>query len=192
LYEENIIALDRAVSNDLFYAKLVRLEVESSDVELDVQISMLEDILDSTLPGGIATPLRFDEFIAQSLDFDLYRHRNTHLEMRFWARADAGVSLDDVQSAFEAALMASASNGIPIETFEKIKKRHIDSIESTDDIPKYTKWTVTSQVSNRQDPFGYSDVLKTAMAVTLEDVNSLYAALIGDGRTIIRRVTPKP
>ena len=192
LYQEEDVFDDQIASPELHYVKLVPVEGDWTDQRLAVARSVLEDALDSTLPGGIATPLRFDAFLAESFDFDLYVHENTHLEMRFMARADRGVALDDLQSAFEQALAATEATGIPNATFEKIKKREITDIEAVEDPQGITSSIVTGQVTYKRPPYGYSDLLVAASAVTLEDINVLYRALIGDGRTVIRRVAPNP
>lgn len=184
-------SLDGIASDELHYLKLVPIDVSMTDAELSVALGMLEDTLDSALPGGIAGPLRYDAFIAGRFQVDLFRHANTHIELRFSAVPDRDVSLGTLRDAFDAALFASAATGIPKETFDTVKKRQITDIETHDDPAQLSRQTLRSQVINRRAPFGYREVVDAIHATTLDDVNALYRALIADGRTVTSFTTPK-
>ena len=106
----------------LNYRKTVSVALGVDYVDQIAQISLLSDILDSTLQGSFAKPLRFSTKTAQSYWFYLATLTARDVEFGFMdARPDLGVRLDQLQAAIEAAVQDVANNGIPADTFERVK-----------------------------------------------------------------------
>ena len=68
----------------LFYGKIIQLPVQFQLLEYSnriAQLQLLSKILDSSLAGGLAQPLRFDAFIARSFGLSLRLLGDQYLEM---------------------------------------------------------------------------------------------------------------
>lgn len=188
--EEFQRAVSQINSEELLFAKTVRLSADRPDAHMIVAIDVLEDVLDSALPGGIAGPLRFDSFVAQSYSFDLSRHSNTHIEMRFAARPDSGVPTSMLQEAFERVLQENLAIGLPTESVEKIIDRYLADLKSVRDRPEFTRAILREQVINRRQPLGYADIIDAAQALNVSDIEQLFRNLMGDGRIVVAHLSP--
>jgi len=175
-------------ADKLFYDKVVPLPDGPATPQTTAAIWVLDSILDSTLPGGVATPLRFDNFIAASFDFDLYQQAPDSLRLSFSARPDVDVDLKELQAAFEEVMVGIYENGIPQESFDRVKKQQLDDLEDTKNKPRYTLSNVVQHTALRRTPWGYSSDLKAMNDLSLEDVNVMLKALSSEGRVVIRRV----
>ena len=172
---------DDIAGEELWYRKLVATGQALSDPQLDATTTVLRIALDSTMPGGIAGPLRFDNFIARSFDFSLYRYGDAHIEVNFTAEPDTGIELPDLLAAFEAALDGGS---LPQETFENAKKRELDGLRNLNRPALETYGLVKSQIIDRRPPFGVNDLIEATEALKLEDVNALYRAISSPGRVV--------
>lgn len=181
----------RLAEPELQYAKLVALQYVMQDALFYATLEVLEECLDSVLPGGIAGPLRFDAFIARRYDFNLQSFGNSFIQLNFTAAPDQGVGLAQLQEAFEAALAANAPVGIPKETFEKVKAQNIENMENLDDQPGTTYALLTSQIKQRKPVFGYSAMRDAYADVTLDKVNTLYDAILSSGRVVSFHLNPE-
>lgn len=101
----------------VIYRKIVALEDAVDYDLLQFQTSQLSAVLHTNLPGGIAAPLRYDNFVARSFELSVDPLDEKHIEIWFSASPDAGVSFKQLQSAFEDALKV-AGNGIPESTLK--------------------------------------------------------------------------
>ncbi len=187
LRDERDINAPKLSAERLFYEKIVALPDGPISPKTSAALWVLDDIIDSTLPGGIATPLRFDNFIAASFDVDLFEQAPDHLRLSFSARPDVGVDLMELQTAFEATLAEIFETGIPVETFDKIKERLLEDIEDTDDKPAYNRSGLIHHVALRRAPRGHSSDLKVVTELEYEDVSALLETLSSEGRVVIRR-----
>ncbi|MGB3553796.1 MAG: hypothetical protein WBA25_04050, partial [Jannaschia sp.] len=104
---QRIVALDEAVPFDL----------------LEARAALLRDILDTRLPGGLAKPLRYDAEISRRFEVEIWPLDERYVTLRITAEPDRGVSLTEMQAAFEAALTETAAAGIPAGTHARVLER---------------------------------------------------------------------
>lgn len=157
---------------------------------LDVQTSLLRDILDTNLPGGIAGPLRFARPIARSFSVSVWPIDEDNVEISFTAEPDAGVSFAKLQSAFEAALAVSAE-GIPSNTYQRVHKRFRDYWPDWADEAASSQWMadyVLRRVGALREPLTEDQLKALAGKVTERDINALLKSLVGPGRTAVTRI----
>lgn len=173
----------------LNYRKTVALGQDLDYVAQIAQISLLYDILDSTLQGGYAKPLRFSTKTAQSYFFYLTNLTTRDLEFGFIdARPDAGVRLDQLQSAIGAAVQAVARDGIPPATFDRVKMRWLKRLDTVN--PQDETLALTQEaIRLGQNPPSFDAFRDAAQLVTIDDLNVLVRAMAGQGRIVIDMVS---
>ena len=173
----------------LNYRKTVMLGQDLDYVSQIAQISLLYDILDSTLQGGYAKPLRFARKTAQSYNFYLTNLSTRDIEFGFIdARPDAGVSLDQLQTAIQAAVQEVARDGIPVNNFDRIKSRWLKRLDAANP-PEETLGLSLEAIRLGHPPVVFDDFMRSARAVTSDDLNQLVKALAGPGRNVVDVVT---
>jgi len=163
-----VVALEQAVNFDL----------------LEFQTEYLRAILDTNLPGGVAGPLRYDNFIARGFTVAVYPVDERHFEIWFDASPDSGVSFAQLQLAFEKAL-ESAATGIPANTFERVKKRLVKQWPDWKDNKDSREWMAGyahRRVSALRKPASREELKTMSTQVTLEDIDRLLQALQKPGR----------
>lgn len=99
---------DLDMTPQLVWRRVVSLPEPVQFDLLTAQTAILNDILASGLSGGLAGPLRLDNFIAESFSVSATVIDERHVELRFSARPDRGVRLSALHAAFESALTHSA------------------------------------------------------------------------------------
>ena len=151
---------------------------------------LLNDLLISSLPGGLAKPLRFDAFISQGFDVWVSHPDRTHTLMSFSGRPDQDVALPALSSAFDDAMAYLALNGIPEDTFQKIKDRVIADWSRIDDVPGTIYRNTIASVRNREEPYDLQDNIAAVKAYTLADLDRMIRALANPDRKVIRYVKP--
>ncbi len=83
-------------------------------------INLLQKILISTNNGSLARKLRYDDFLAESLSIEFNFLPNGEQVLKFSAKPDEDVSLNQLLIAYERALNQIARNGIPAKSFERL------------------------------------------------------------------------
>ncbi len=161
---------------------------------LETQAAFLGEVLRSTLPGGIAGPLRFDAALARSLDIELWPLDEGHVEMLFVAAPDAGLSLAGLAAAFEATLAEVARAGIPAATHERVLTRFDRSWPDWDHPDETAGWMadyVLDRVGGLRMPLPQRELEALAAALAPEDVTALLRRIAGEGRTAIACIGPE-
>lgn len=173
----------------LNYRKTVSLAQDSDYVALIAQLSLLYDILDSTLQGSYAKPLRFSTKTAQSYFFYLSHLTTRDIEFGFIdARPDQGISLDQLQTAIAAAVQTVAQDGIPKDTFDRVKSRWLKGFDTSNPAEESFGLTLES-IRLGQAPVSFDDFMQAARAVTADDLNKLVRAMAGQGRVVVDLVS---
>lgn len=177
---------DRFGQGIINFQKTVKMEPPLNLAAQLAQISLLHDILDSTLPGSYARPLRFDGGIAQSYELQLFAHSDRVYELSFLAmRPDAGVSLDALYQGLEAAV---AGADIPQDSFDRVKDRWLKRAQQ-DDRAELAYGLARRAILRRVALVTPDDYLAAARAITLQDMNRLARAFAGPGRTIVDTIS---
>jgi hypothetical protein len=154
---------------------------------LETQTTLLRDILDTNLPGGLAGPLRFDAFIAKGFSVTLAPIDERHIELIFEAEPDKGISFADLQAAFESALAASAK-GIPAETYDRVRDRFASYWPDWSDAEETGEWMADytlDRVSALREPLTQRQLRRLDGRIEAAGIDTLLSAVAGPGRTAI-------
>lgn len=180
------------LSEDTFlYRKLVPLDVCETPAGCAVLAQLAENALGSSLPGGLAGPLRYDQFVTRSFSFDIAVIGENYVEVSFNGHPDAGVSLETLEGAFHTALHSTLENGLPQETFDRVASRLASQFDSVleRDRPGYNRDLVLDQLMSATPVFTLKDQINAVASVRLEDVNEFLKSLLADGREVTRLVS---
>ncbi len=161
---------------------------------LEAQTELARDTLDTNLPGGLAGPLRFDAFVTKSFGISITPITETHIELVFSAEPDKSVSFATMQSAFEAALAASAQ-GLPASTYDRVRERFKGFWPDWSDDEETGRWLASytlSRVSTLREPKTERQIRKIDAQIDAADINTILAALAGPGRTAIAFIGTDP
>lgn len=175
----------------LIYEKLIAIPECMSAVRCENLAYLAERAIDSALPGGIASPLRFDQFIARNFRFYISRIRQDHIWIAFSANPDIGVSLEELQYVFETELQKTLTNGIPEETFTRIHAREAGRLDSVLDPAEYNLDLILLALRTNTPEYGLSDERADLPTLTIDDLNQFLNDLSKPGREVIRRVRPE-
>lgn len=172
-----------AVKPRMIWRKVVMLP---EPVQYDVLVqrcNLLFEVLISALPGGLPKQLRFDAFLAQSIDLAIFSLDERHAEIRIWLEPDSGVSFARLRSALEAALAQTAA-GIPHSTFERVHRRFLDNYPADDD-EKENAGNLLDRIVNRRMPIGPERLRASAQQLNQADTGRLLSAIAGPGRLAV-------
>ena len=170
----------------LFYRKLITLPC-SDAAFWDQTVRVLRAALDSSLSGGIAGSLRFDDFFARSFWFDLRAIRSKHLLIEFTAEPDLNISLSKLETEFTTVFNEIILQGIPKKTIKLIKKRFHGHLDDVLKRKNYSKNLLIDRVSKRRPYYGLTAERRALRSVTTQKINGLLTALGQSGRTVIYR-----
>lgn len=171
----------------LIYRKLVPLSACNDFVACQTAIDIVERALDSTLPEGIAGPIRYDNFLARSFSLDIYMVEDRYAEISFLAHPDIGISLDELQTAFEAALNMTLINGISQETLERIRDRMSGRLDGIIDHQSYNRDLIFRSLMAGRPIYSLVDEKYTLHGIERGAINALLQDLSASGRVVIRR-----
>jgi len=87
---------------------------------LEAHTSLLGNILNTNLAGGLAGPLSFDAAIARGFDVQIWPIDERHIELSFTASPDRDVSLSAMRTAFEETLAKISNVGISDKTYQRV------------------------------------------------------------------------
>lgn len=186
--DEKEIASRTVPESTFYYDKLVAFDDCDSFAQCEALLYIVRALIDSSLPGGIANELRFDNFIARHFEFQLHAQTESLVRVGFSAQPDVGVTLDTLQQAFLDAWSVSASDGLPAESIEKVRQRIIDAIKSVDDKPAYAFRMLLNQLMLGREIYTPEQELAAVLSVKQEHVSRLLKSLHGQGRVVLRRI----
>ncbi|PTV96894.1 putative Zn-dependent peptidase [Rhodobacter aestuarii] len=161
---------------------------------LEAQTALARDILDTNLPGGLAGPLRFDAFVTKSFGVSIAPIDETHIELIFSAEPDKGIGFAAMQTAFEAALFASAQ-GVPAATYDRVHERFKGFWPDWSDEDETERWMADytlSRVSALREPKTERQMRKIDAQIDAADIDTILAALVAPGRTAIAFIGTDP
>jgi predicted Zn-dependent peptidase len=185
------VSLSELSEDTFWYRKLVPLDVCDTAAGCAILAQLAENALDSSLPGGLAGPLRFDQFVTRSFSFDITVIGERYVEVSFIGHPDADVSLETLEDAFHAALHSTLENGLPQETFDRVASRLAGQFDSVleRDRPGHNRDLVLNQLMSATPVFTLKDQINAVEGVRLEDVNEFLTSLLADGREVTRLVS---
>lgn len=161
---------------------------------LTARLDHLRDMLDTNLPGGLAGPLRFDARIARDYRLHLTAIDERHIELRFQASPDTGVTLPELRAGFETALASSVASGIPGPTYRRVKKRMDRYWPNWGDRDSARRWMADytlDRVLALSAPQSRRALRDIPPQITRDTLNALLSALSQPGRTAIAFIAPQ-
>ena len=198
--DENVVAgydyttefADDQVDYDrLIYLTLSEIRGTSDAVNSWYALKLLESILDSALTGGIARPLRMDNFILRTFELHLTMTMKDYFELSLFASPDRGVMLRQSTDAIAETLQSIAGKGIPEATLERVRNRMLQTEEREIDYRDSDYTRLAEQLSAGIIPVTGDQHLNHINAVTLEDVSVLLDALADPTRRSIAHIKPE-
>ena len=175
---------------ELLHSRLASLARRVDPVTLEARLDVLWAVLDSTRPGGLAGPLRFDDFVARGFDLELLADEGRRVELVFRGWPDAGVDNRTLFERFESALLDSARDGIPRETFERVRARLLDDIDESDEPDALVLDLAFELIALGTSPVSLAAYRERLAAVTLDDVDALLRTLADAPRVATLFVEP--
>lgn len=185
---------DRDAAPRLIWRRAVTLPAPVEFDLLEARTALLRDILSTNLAGGLAGPLRFNAAIARSFDVQIWPVAEDTIEISFTATPDRGVSLAELQVAFEANLAEAASAGIPEGTYSRVLNRFDGFWPDWDDESETARWMtdyVLDRVSTLRDPLSLRGLRRLRHGLALETTNALLCQLAEEGRTAVAFIGPE-
>ncbi len=187
--DEQDVDSETIPESTFYFEKLIEFDDCASPAQCDAVFWILRSVVDSTLPGGIANALRFDNFITRTFSFDLYSLGGSHAVVSFIAQPDSGVRLETLHGAFIDAWSAAAAGGIPRESVERVRKRILDDMDIIIDKPAHALDIALDQLSLGEPVYSPEEQLSALLAVDYEQIMELLKKLHDDGRLVVRRVS---
>jgi hypothetical protein len=161
---------------------------------LEAQTALLQNILGTNLPGGLAGPLLFDAAIARGFDVQIWPIDEGAIEISVRAAPDRGVTLAELRHSFEAALSAIADEGIPEASYERVLGRFNDYCPDWNDEDETARWMadyVLERVSSRREPLTERELKRLEQRLSLTTTNALLHQLAGEGRLATTFIGPE-
>ncbi len=160
---------------------------------LEARTALVEEILNTSLPGGLGGPLQSEAMIARSFDVQIWPLDEKHIEIVFRAAPDKDVSLLALQQAFASALSDSAA-GVPSATFDRVLARFSGFWPDWSDDAQTADW-MASYVRDRavalRAPLPVSDLARLDRRLSLQSTNTLLRQLAGPGRSAVALIGPE-
>jgi len=165
-------------------------EDKRSAIENWYTLSLLQSVLDSALEGGVARPLRMDDFILRSFAIELNAYLSDYFELFFYAEPDNGVSLNQATTAINDTLSALAVTGISDATLERVRSRMLKTENriSGDDNSNYDR--MSAQLASGLNPADSREHINHIQNVSLKDVNAMLRALADPMRRAVAHISP--
>ena len=185
------VSLQRLSEDTFIYRKLVPLGPCDVPVGCQLLAEIAEHVLGSSLPEGVAGPLRFDQFVARSFSLEINIIENQFVEIFFIGQPDEGVSLVEVESVFLKAFSRTLEDGLSRKTFDRVASRFVGRFESVlkHERPRYNRDLVLEQIRSGAPIFTLDDQFNMIEVLDLEEVNKFLKYLLIEGREVTRLVS---
>lgn len=181
---------DEQVNFDrLLYLSLFEWPEKQSDIDNYYSLWILRNILDSALDGGIARPLRMDNFVLRSFELEVSSYLSNYVELTFYGEPDKGVELEQAATAITDTFKMVAESGIPAKTLQRVKTRLLQTQKRQRQNTESHYNRMSEQLSAGLSPVTYSQHIKNIEKVSLQDVNELLQALVSPKRRAVALIT---
>ncbi len=140
-------------------------------------MAVARELLNSALPGGLAKPLRLDNFIASEFGVYLGMLVEGLINISFEAKPDDGIPLEQLAEATKLALQIIVQKGIEPAVLERIIKRLTKTATRRAVDSEYLKNRALSFLTLDLEPNNSSDQLMRLKLVTKAHVDDLLKAM---------------
>ena len=175
----------QAKSSRLIHTSLTKWSSEGGALQDEYTLQFAQRLLESALPGSLAKPLRLDNFIISEYQLGLWKLLEDQVELYVFAWPDEGVTVDEASASLKAALKAIGDNGVPIKSFERIKKRWLQTARREGQSANTHLWRAWHHITLGLTPNGQEEHLRHIEAVNLSDLNELLIALGSPQRNVV-------
>lgn len=168
----------------LILRKLVPLKRPVAYELLILQCGLLQDILSSSLPGGLNYQLRYSGPGAEKLTIELLPHSERIVELSVWTTPDRGIASDALATRVEQSL-AQLQRGISPNTYARILRRFQRDLADEKDSPKTQALVYQSRLLELRFPPPSDNVAKLTPKLDLTGVDSLASTVASSGRLAV-------
>lgn len=175
----------QAKSSRVSYVSLSDWSTEGDELQDQYTLQFTQRLLQSALPGSIAKPLRLDNFIISGYNLDIIKQLDEQVELNILAWPDDGISLEKAKESLVAALLQQGIDGIPAKSFERIKKRWLQTARREGGDVQTLLWRSWSHLSLGLAPNSPAEHLLRIESITQSDVNSLLSAFGKPQRKVV-------
>lgn len=110
---------------------------------------LLEDILNSSLQGGLAKPLYYDSFTVTKVRANLYMLPTGDIGYEFFFSPEDGISAQQALSRVQNVLNQLADDSIPVETLKSLRGRTLEQVRRFEkDDPRYATTIAQQSILN--------------------------------------------
>lgn len=173
----------------VLYTKIAAIAPRGDLAGLLDEVSLLEDILASELPGGLPGALRADQLLGSDFDLHLDALGGDHVVIEIQARPGRGISGQQLLEHIEREIGHLAEADIPAETFERLRtraeKRLGDRVE-----PQPLLERSLMLLQRRIPVETVADQRQRLENVRVDDLDTLLDAIAGPGRVVARLLGP--
>lgn len=173
----------------LAYASLSDWSTQGDDLQRYYVMQFVQRLLESALPGSIAKPLRLDHFILSGYNLGILELIDNQVELNIVAWPDEGVPLEHAVKRLKAALQQQGTAGVPQKSFERIKKRWLQTAQRESGDKQLLLWRSWTHLSAGLTPNAQADHVRRIESVSQTDVDSLLLVLGEPQRRIIGLIT---
>jgi len=178
----------RVVSDGLMYMTYAPVPKCGSMAACDLLAWLALWVLDSPMEGGLAGPLRFDDFLARDFRVDVNMIGPSHAMIEFGAAPDKGATLDDIDKGLKQVLNTAFVSGVPEASFDRAKKLLGEYLETFDYPEYYNSDQTTVLLSRGAEVYSYKEEVQALDAIELQDLNAFLAEFSNDSRSLTRYV----
>lgn len=179
-YKEN-----QARSSRLIHSSLSNWSSQGGDLHDEYTLQFAQRLLESALPGSLAKPLRLDEFIISEYQLGLWKLLEDQVEFYVFAWPDEGVTIETASASLKAALKLIGESGVPVKSFERIKKRWLQTAQREGQNANTHLQRAWHHITLGLTPNGHEEHLRRIESVTLSDLNDLLIALGSPQRRVV-------
>jgi len=176
----------QAKSSRFIYSSLSNWSNENQDsLQGHYTQQFAQRLLESALPGSLAKPLRLDNFIISGYELEVFMLLDGQVELNIIAWPDKGVTIDSANQKLVAALQELGETGVPLKSFERIKKRWLQTARRESNDSELLLWRSWYHIMLGEIPNTHADHLNRIESVTLSDLNGLIKAISNPQRKTI-------
>ena len=146
-------------------------------MQVDYTGQLLQTILTSALPGGLAKPLRLDQFVFRGFDLHIFGLLNNQIEIQFFAEPDEGLDLHLGATRYVEALQSLASNGIPAQTIERVRTRTLQREARLEKNADHVFWRANRHLSLGFAPNSWEDHRQRIESVSKADLDAMLRSI---------------
>lgn len=175
----------QAKSSRLIHSSLSTWSSQGGALQDEYTLQFAQRLLESALPGSLAKPLRLDNFIISEYQLGTLKLLEDQVELYVIAWPDEGVTIETASAGIRAALKDIGKTGVPVASFERIKKRWLQTARREGQNAMTHLGRAWHHITLGLIPNNQEEHIRHIESVTLSDLNELLIALGSPQRTVV-------